>query len=235
MKNIVQWTAQWASGSGISLEFHKEVTSTNTLARDKILGEKRLVLTEHQTQGRGRGANSWLDVQPGTTLLSSWCFPMNQAMQPIASPLIGLALFEAVASVWPDLSWSLKAPNDLYLTNKKVAGLLIENVSSGSEHQLIVGLGFNVFSHPKLDSAGSLQASMSEPLTQNAWCRFLDLFWSNLQRTLPEGLQKTLTPSHCRRLKAALNNSPMLISKYDDVLPDGSLRQGAQLISWIDL
>ena len=69
--------------------------------------------------------------------------------QPIMAPLIGLALLKSCQFVWPNLKLSLKAPNDLFLMHKKVAGLLTESIQQGDKHRLIIGLGMNINDHPQ--------------------------------------------------------------------------------------
>ena len=73
---------------------------------------------------------------------------LQDYVQPTLSPLVGLALYKACSGTWPFLNWNLKAPNDLYISNKKVAGLLIETVTQGDDIRLLVGLGLNVLATP---------------------------------------------------------------------------------------
>ena len=88
-----------------------------------------LFLAAHQTNGRGRGANHWLDTGAGESLLSTWSLSVSSPPQAITGPRIGLALFAAATHAWPSLKFGLKAPNDLYLDGQKVAGLLVETVT----------------------------------------------------------------------------------------------------------
>jgi BirA family biotin operon repressor/biotin-[acetyl-CoA-carboxylase] ligase len=235
METIATWTAAWAKIQNLEHELQPELSSTNSWSKEAFYLQKYLLLTEHQSAGRGRGTNEWVDIQPGSTLLSSWCFPLQKAVQPIASPLVGLCLHRAAVKAWPHLQWSLKAPNDLYLKNKKIAGLLLENVTAGHQHLFIVGLGVNVRSHPEVDRAGHLEEFTKSNTTKEQWFQFLDVWWHELQQTIPETFHTTLTPDHCRQILSALNHSPMLIAKYDKVLPDGSLVQDGITRPWMEI
>lgn len=230
--SIGQWTRTWADRNRLSVEYSKQTHSTNSIAKESRRAGNYLLITDHQTQGRGRGANTWTDVAPGSCLLSSWVFTLAEPVQPIASPLIGLALYEAAGQVWPELDWSVKAPNDLYLLDKKVAGLLLETVSVANEHRFIVGLGMNVSSHPDVPGAGHLEEYTPAPVTGAQWHEFLNVWWLQLQRALPRVTQPALPFESTCQLLVALNKFPKLEKKYDEVQPDGSLRTGHHLTLW---
>ncbi len=235
MSSIAEWTQSWAKNAGLNTEFFRTVDSTNTAAKAAPKTGKFLFVTDHQTAGRGRGSNTWTDAAPGTCLLSSWCFELRSSVQPIASPLIGLALYEAVEAVWPGLDWSVKAPNDLYLMDKKVAGLLLESVSSGSNHRFIVGLGFNVLAHPDVASSGHLGEFVKSDVTQSDWNAFLTYWSDQLDKALERVIQPQLNFESTTKLLVALNRYPGLDRKYDEVLADGSLRIGQKQIPWTSL
>jgi hypothetical protein len=90
----------------------------------------------------------------------------------VLAPLVGLALYEAAHKTWPDVAFNLKAPNDLYVHDKKIAGILIEAVlggPSGRDIRVVVGLGFNVLSAPsEISHATCLKAHLVEPRHPNS-------------------------------------------------------------------
>lgn len=104
-----------------------------------------LVTAECQTHGRGAGQNSW-ESQPGQNLLLSLMLH-PQALP--ASQMFGLsqALALAVHATVEHFAGpaTVKWPNDVYVGNSKVAGLLIENDITGRYIQRsIMGVGLNV-------------------------------------------------------------------------------------------
>lgn len=147
--------------------------STNTFLRDyrpPSLPEMTLVTADYQTAGRGQTGNSW-ESEPGKNLLFS--FLLQPAFLPAArvfalSEAIALALRETVeallrapqaflapasipsssssASLPPSSSpVTVKWPNDIYVGDSKIAGILIENEFSGSRlSRAIIGCGLNV-------------------------------------------------------------------------------------------
>lgn len=227
-------TEAWAKKSGIPCAYSESTTSTNLIAKNEKISDSAIIslyVTENQTQGRGRNDHSW-SAPAGETLLSSWVFEMNANPQPVLSAAIGLAVYNAFKTTWPWIEWSLKAPNDLFIKDKKVAGLLIENVQEGSKNRLVIGLGINVFAHPDLATASSLFAQMNEAtLTIKEWEEALDRLL--LELSLAVSLtDANLTTNQSLSLTAALNTHPLLKEKYSEVLPDGSLVTEKQTTHW---
>jgi BirA family biotin operon repressor/biotin-[acetyl-CoA-carboxylase] ligase len=244
---ISESTANWARHAGLATWHEKETTSTNAVAKEKPLSETpalELYVTDHQTAGRGRGGNQWNEghwqqAQSSGALLSSWVFPRASLPSPVLSPLIGLAVMRAFHQTWPFLDWNLKAPNDLYLGSKKIAGLLIENVPAQDFHRFIVGLGVNVFTQPPLETATHLTYHLREcqppiALTEKDWHSLLDRLL--LEFTLVAGRSdQKLTATDSRSLLWALNRHPLLKERYLDVGDDCSLKTATKTIHWSEL
>jgi BirA family biotin operon repressor/biotin-[acetyl-CoA-carboxylase] ligase len=102
-----------------------------------------VVLTGHQTAGRGRGAHVWWSG-PGC-LTVTFVLPEDEQVAPHQLPLIaGLAVRNAAAELAGDDGIQLKWPNDLLYAGRKLAGLLCERVQKAD----LVGLGLNVNLNP---------------------------------------------------------------------------------------
>ena len=247
--DIFSLTKAWAEKQGLKIWAERETSSTNTIAKEDhreqtipvlAAGAKTsapsLYLTEKQTGGRGRGENRW-ETPPTAALLSSWSFALAKAPQPVLSPLVGLALFEAAHATWPDLAFNLKAPNDLFIGSLKVAGLLIEAVDWGHSRHCVVGLGFNVSSHPAqiLTSTSLLEALGESSFSNERWESFLTALSTNLHSAVIEGQSPALSASVRERLKQALNRHPLLAEPILDVDELGQLRMASQTILWHQL
>lgn len=239
--SIYRQTHDWASAGQLPLHAQDSVGSTNDWAKEEALnrpiGEIHLYLADHQTQGRGRGSNTWNDVGAGSALLSTWSFGLTLAPQPILAPSLGLALFRAAVATFPDLSFSLKPPNDLFCGDRKIAGLLVETVQQGNQARLLVGLGLNVWTTPeKLPEAGCLvDFSGRERLTPLVWNSFLDRLLIEMVSTLHE-TRDALTPNQRASLCHAINLYPRLRSRVKEVHADGGLTlESGQQIGWQSL
>jgi BirA family biotin operon repressor/biotin-[acetyl-CoA-carboxylase] ligase len=236
---VNETTTQWAQARDSQVEVLTETTSTQDLAKARAMSESAefaLYITAHQTAGRGRGSNTWLDTGAGEGLLSSWSFALPAPPQAITGPRVGLALFSAAKSTWPSLAWSLKAPNDLYLEGLKVAGLLIEAVSSGDRHRLIVGLGMNVLNHPRrFQTATHLSASLDAPVEEGEWYQFLDELQVQLNQALREVTQPTLSSVVCGQVTHALNANPERTFTVTKISPQGDLVHADGVVRWEEL
>lgn len=130
-------------GVGDRIVYAPEMESTNILAM-RLAHERPeeglVVLTDSQTAGKGRQGRRWVDM-PGCNVLSSTLlrpsFPPHLLVM-IAS----LAVVEAVAQSC-GVQATIKWPNDVLLSDRKVCGILIET-SHDSNGRLIAVLGIGV-------------------------------------------------------------------------------------------
>lgn len=243
MNKVAVLTQQWAKDQSIPISFLDECPSTNTWALNETSADPispSLFLSAHQSQGRGRGERSWLSTDQKDALYSSWVFWGKDSPQPILSPLIGWALFDSARSIWPTLPWSLKAPNDLFLADKKVAGLLIENQLTGRDCKVVIGLGMNIFSSPTLDrqtaefDAGHL-TSFTSDFDASLWSSFLDHLIKGFKEALELAKRNAFREVDRVNILSALQEHPTLGSKIADLSPKGDLLLDQHWISWLDL
>ncbi|MGZ3795379.1 MAG: biotin--[acetyl-CoA-carboxylase] ligase [Pseudobdellovibrionaceae bacterium] len=237
-------TKKWAENNRLFVHYEASMSSTNdrakSLAFDEELLEEGLCLflTDHQTNGRGRGKNTWLNAKPGSALLSSWSYLLPLKPQPTTSCLVGLAVYRALSTTWPFLPWNIKAPNDIYIGEKKVAGILLESVVQGDETRLILGLGMNVLSSPTevKTSTSFLEAlPAGVPLLGQDWTACLDRLMFEMSEAISH-CEEHLTPSDQCSLMMALNAHPLLKEKYVGLEPNGTLLlKGGKKLNWWEL
>lgn len=133
---------------GESIRFFEEIGSTNTEGLDWALAggpEGSIVVTDHQTSGRGRWGRSWFS-QPGKLLQFSLILRPKLApgRAGILTTALGVACARAIRSL-TDLSAQIKWPNDVVIDGRKLAGMLVETTTMGSVIDAAVcGLGINV-------------------------------------------------------------------------------------------
>lgn len=129
---------------GHPLHAFLSVTSTQDEARRLVEDspEGTLVIAEEQTQGRGRGGKSWQSPAGMGLWLSLVLRPGRSPVDwPTLPSVAGLALIEALRDLH-GLSANLKWPNDVWIGDRKVAGLLAE--SQPNAGWVILGMGVNV-------------------------------------------------------------------------------------------
>ena len=119
---------------------------TGRLHEENPLFEGTVVIAKHQEQGRGQRGTTW-ESEPNKNLtLSLFLQPgfLPADEQFVLSKTISLGVMEWVASVGVS-NVKIKWPNDIYVGDKKIAGILIENSVSGTKFQhSIIGVGINV-------------------------------------------------------------------------------------------
>ncbi len=98
-----------------------------------------IVLAEHQTAGRGRRGAAWFSPAGESLALSILLRPEEpKALWPRLALAAGLAVAEAVESFGPPAG--IKWPNDVWINQRKVAGILVE---AGADFA-VVGIGLNI-------------------------------------------------------------------------------------------
>ncbi|MBO6074233.1 MAG: biotin--[acetyl-CoA-carboxylase] ligase [Paludibacteraceae bacterium] len=138
-----------------------QTDSTNSLMQRLLKGEEQeyasclkedipLIYTTYQTAGRGQTGNGW-ESERGKNLLLSYLLREPEVN---ISEMFLLNVIAAVAAHRTIAEWlsfeqrpmlSIKWPNDIYIGNRKIAGILVENSLSGTKIQhSIAGIGINV-------------------------------------------------------------------------------------------
>ena len=123
--------------------------STNIFLKEKVktetLPEFFAVRTAFQTSGKGQVGNSW-EAQRGKNLLFSVLLkPHHIPIQEqfIISQLVSVAIVRVMQN--HNVECSIKWPNDIYVGDKKLGGILIENSLRGSLIDYsIIGIGLNI-------------------------------------------------------------------------------------------
>ena len=151
---------KWA---GKTVHFARETDSTNLwikrLAKEGA-PEGTLALAEFQSAGRGRLGRSW-EVPEGTSVMMS--ILLRPKFEPQYAPTLTLVMGMAVAKAVKNLGFdvSIKWPNDVVVSHKKICGILTEmGVRDGKIDYAVIGVGINVnikeFPEEMADKATSL-------------------------------------------------------------------------------
>ncbi len=123
-----------------------EVDSTNNYLKNYITQNKPvLLIAGNQTAGRGQHANIW-HSEPNKNLLLSLLIeelvPIEKAFY--LSKITALAI-QSVLKEKIEKNVFVKWTNDIYVENKKIAGILIENTMKGDKiTRSIIGVGLNL-------------------------------------------------------------------------------------------
>ena len=163
---------------GHQIEHHSEVASTNdiAIARGKAgAADGTVVISEHQTAGRGRYGRRW-EAPPGKCILASVVLRHRLLQDQVPLPnLIGaIAIARAIRTKYR-LDAQIKPPNDVRIRKKKVAGMLTELAYDAQQQAFFVlGFGVNVnialvdFPPELRETATSLRIASAHSEDQNA-------------------------------------------------------------------
>ncbi|MBS1368818.1 MAG: biotin--[acetyl-CoA-carboxylase] ligase [Lentisphaeria bacterium] len=132
-----------------------EVDSTNTYAREHFDGlpDGTLVVARRQTAGRGRRGRAWLSP-PGVNFTGSILFKqLEDGFH--AGCLLGVAALALLRELTPGMPAYLKWPNDIYVEDRKLAGILSESarIEQGRITAVVSGIGINVNLPPETIAA----------------------------------------------------------------------------------
>lgn len=121
------------------------IDSTNQYLKDNYqsLGNETFVSADKQTNGKGRGSRSW--ISDDNNLLFSILLKDEQYYKHYAD--LSIVTAYSVVTVLEKIGIkdvSIKWPNDVFIKDKKVCGILLEAVTMTKMECLIIGVGINV-------------------------------------------------------------------------------------------
>lgn len=136
---------QYTQGSNIIVEPVIDSTNQYMLERIPNLKSGDTCLAEYQSAGRGRRGRQWISPF-GCNLYLSMYWKLDQG--PAAAVGLSLVVGIIIAETLNKISKSkvkVKWPNDLYLKDKKLAGILVELTGkTGDAAHIIIGIGINI-------------------------------------------------------------------------------------------
>jgi len=164
------------AGTDCEVVVVEETGSTNDLAWEAVarsVSERFVVFAERQTTGRGQRGRRW----ESAPYLGLWfSIVLRPAMTLRESPRLTSILAEAVSETIRSESGCetrIKAPNDIYIGERKVAGILVEGrVGSDGSYVAVAGIGINVnqtlddFPEELRKTAGSLAMAAGRNLSR---------------------------------------------------------------------
>jgi len=127
-----------------------ETKSTNSYAIELLKQDRpkegSVVITDHQTHGKGTDTNTWESEKGKNLTFSLILYPaLGADQQFILNKAISLGIYDFLISILPNHKVSIKWPNDLYIGDKKACGILIQNSVLGNKLEyMVAGIGLNV-------------------------------------------------------------------------------------------
>ena len=127
------------------------VDSTNRFAKELLSkttpSEGTVIRTDKQYAGRGQFGSEWASEDGKNITLSVILYPkfLLAVQQFYLSVAVSLSVLEIIKSLIKDKKVTIKWPNDIYVDQKKIAGILIENTLNGIYlKESVIGIGINI-------------------------------------------------------------------------------------------
>lgn len=127
------------------MHLFESITSTNDFLLKEGTTSPELCISEEQTKGHGRLGRQWYSPIAMNMYASlRYKFNCDASMVGGLSLVVGIALVDAFKKMF-DVPLKLKWPNDLYLGDKKLAGILIQlQTEAYGTTTAIIGMGINI-------------------------------------------------------------------------------------------
>ncbi len=214
------------------------VDSTNDIAKELIHccpdSNGIVIRANFQKKGRGRQDHVWESNFGKNLLVSIIINPekISSSQQFFINALVSTTLRDFLQVLIPHIPIKIKWPNDIYVQNRKIAGILIEHSIIGNIiSHTIIGIGvninqtdFNVFPPPTSLQNETYQQYDIEKVCTN----FVEIFLDNFSRFNPNdvsSLFKTYTQHlfHIHELHEYLIDKKKVIAEISGIDSDGCL------------
>ena len=174
--------------------FIENCPSTNAILKQLIedktinineLNDLFFLYTNYQNAGRGLADNHW-ESEKDMNILASFYFnlPILPKNQFIFNQFFSLTILNTISHFLPNAK--IKWPNDIYIRNKKIAGILIEHsLTSTSIKYTIAGVGINVNQTQFSSSLPNPTSLCIETGKQHQLSRILNLIVQEGEKLLP--------------------------------------------------
>lgn len=132
---------------GHNIKYYETITSTNEIAkkfaRDESVPDGTLVISEKQSGGHGRFERAWTSPMGGLWFSIILRPNIEPAHASKITQIVAAALIKTLKNI--NINALIKWPNDIYVNNKKVSGILTEmKCDMDRINYLVVGIGINV-------------------------------------------------------------------------------------------
>ncbi len=207
-------------------------TNSEALRRLPELESGTVLAAREQTAGKGQRGNTWFS-QPGCNLtfsivLKNLLLPAGDVVRLNFVASVAVAQFLETKGVNAQVKW----PNDIYVSGRKICGMLIENTLGPDGRILasVIGIGINVnqVEFPQLANATSLALCTGNTFAlEPALGEFLDIFDGWLSKLPSEELFAIYSSKLFRKGVPARYHDLLSNQEYQGVIegvePDGRL------------
>jgi len=212
---------------GQKIYYYNKTDSTNSVASKlaaKGEGEGAVVIAEEQTSGRGRLDRKWVSPANKNILISIIFRPQIQPSKAFTITMItSLSVVKAIKKI-TGINALIKWPNDIYIDNKKVGGILTElNAELDRVNFIIVGIGLNVNFNPSIiPEISDIATSISRVLGR-------DVPRAELLKSILEEMERDyslLKEGKVDKIRKEWNHNSLIIGKAVKIISFDIIEEG---------
>jgi len=129
---------------------HLETVDSTMTEIKKYIGSKNIcMIADEQTSGVGRRGNEW--ISPKGNIYISFLIKYNLSIQKhfLFTAFTANSITEFL-NRYINENINIKWPNDITINGKKIAGIMTEIVQKNNIQYIIIGVGINIFTSPKI-------------------------------------------------------------------------------------
>lgn len=134
------------------------------MAAENLLYDGAVIHSVEQTKGRGQRGNQWITKAGKNLTFTVFAKPnfLSAGQQFELNRIVSISIAEILEELLFINEVSIKWPNDIYIGDEKIAGILIENTLSGAAiNKSIIGIGLNVNQNEGFPSRATSMAMCS--------------------------------------------------------------------------
>ncbi len=173
--------------------------------------EPFLIIADEQLEGKGRENSKWVSPKGGFygTYVLALEKSINQKQMRMIHYITALSIQQTLKELYK-LDIKIKWPNDIYLNNKKLGGILLEIHSSQINH-LLIGIGLNI--NIKKEDLNKVEGVKATSISEEIKCiSNMGILIESLTETLFAYLEK-LKSEHVNELISEYNTNLLNLSK----------------------
>lgn len=194
----------------------------NLLSNYEPLAEGTVIMADHQFAGRGQRGNTWEAKKGENLTVSIYLKPsfLKVTEQFELSKAVSLGIIDYLTILLGE-DCKIKWPNDIYVGNNKIGGLLIENtLAGGTLKSSIVGIGLNInqTEFEGLDKAASLKKLFRQDFDINQILKGICFYI--------EGRYNSLKANDTKKLHANYLSSLYRMNEMADFMVSGNKISG---------
>lgn len=132
---------------GKNIIYYKEINSTHIYAKENIniLEDGTVILADIQTSGKGTKGRKWF-TGSGSNIAMTIILKPKCSIENINTLTVDIAkIIKKTINELYNYNLDMREPNDLFLNEKKISGILTESSTIGNKlNYIILSIGFNV-------------------------------------------------------------------------------------------